>query len=139
MPVAFRGETYNDDRMYVVHVARCTVGIEGASTVTTVYHETPPDGCTWCVVTYKNVAQYRATRIDHFPTLEAAQRHRELVEPQTPLVSLGGKSPGRPMGYKDYVLWKAGQGMRDFDYRRVFSKDGSHAREIIVSRGNIHA
>jgi hypothetical protein len=72
--IQFNGEPYNDDRMFVLYICKCTVNtIEGDTVETTIYHENAPEAHKWCLVTYKNIAKYPAVRVDHFESLKAAE------------------------------------------------------------------
>ena len=72
----FQRETYNDDRMYVLRIARCTVKPAADDTAgTTVYYENVPDDALWCLVTYRNTARYPATRVDHFDSAAEARSY----------------------------------------------------------------
>jgi len=67
----FRGQEYNDDRLYILYLCKGTVEKQiqpdGTSMMcTTVYHEDAPDDYIWCLVTYRNDPRYQATRVDHF-------------------------------------------------------------------------
>ena len=94
----YEGQIYNDDRIFVLHIAKCTVApIDDETIETTIYHDQPPAEHIWCLVTYRNVARYPAVRVDHFESNEAARVYMERVEPTVPRISLGGQSPVRPM------------------------------------------
>lgn len=56
--IGFNGEIYNDDRMFVLYVCKCTVDIDDDVISTTIYHEDAPENHKWCVVTYRNVTRY---------------------------------------------------------------------------------
>jgi len=87
---SFNGEVYNDDRMFVLYVCKCTVSEKHDCLSTTIYHDEEPENYKWCLVTYRNVARYRAYRVDHFNTENEAKGYMLQVEPETPLISLGG-------------------------------------------------
>jgi hypothetical protein len=131
----FQGETYNDDRMYLLHIARCTVAPgPDDTTVTTIYHESAPASATWCVVTYRNTPRYPATRVDHFDSMERAQTYFERVEPTVPRISLGGQQPKEPVAFDAWNAWKAANGLRQYDHRAVFTPGGENPRETLISR-----
>jgi hypothetical protein len=86
MPV-FEGETYNDDRVYVLTVSEVTVHCPGK----------PSRQC-WAVTTRRNVRGLPPIREDDFPTREAAEAYKRRMFPTIPLVSLGGHSMTCPCG-----------------------------------------
>jgi hypothetical protein len=47
----FNGETYHDDRMFVLYVCKCIENINNDVIATTIYHEEATDNHKWCVVT----------------------------------------------------------------------------------------
>lgn len=134
MSIHFNGHEYFDDRMYVLHLCRATVETTPDSdgvVWTTIYHESHPKEFIWCLVTYKNYKGYPISRVDHFREKEAAQRYLEAVEPQVPLISLQGNSPLVPLTFRAFTDWKIANRMKDYDYKMVFSPDGSNHREIV--------
>ena len=130
----FQGEVYNDDRMFVLHVCRCTVTARDDGTmVTTIHHEVDPSDSRWCLVTYRNTASYPATRVDHFDSLEDARAYLERVEPTVPRVSLAGRPPVAPLPYDQFVAWKAANDLKDYDYRQMYIPGGENRCETIIS------
>jgi hypothetical protein len=133
--VVFDGETYHDDRMFVLHVCPCTVvAIDDDVLETTIYHEEPPRTHKWCLVTYRNVARFPAIRVDHFDSIEAAQEYMRDVEPTVPLISLDGGSPMPPLPYDQFAKWKAENRFTECDYKKMYSEGGTKPREIVLSR-----
>ena len=122
----FEDQLYNDDRMFVLHIARCraTVDDDGIAT-TTIYHGAPPPDCKWCLVTYRNTERYPAVRVDNFESLEEAQAYLQRVEPTVPLVSLGGSGPKTPLSYEEFVAWKKRNRMKDYDYKAMYLPGGT--------------
>lgn len=132
--IPFGGESYNDDRMFVLYLCKCTIVDEDATTVsTTICHESAPDDHKWCVVTYRNTVRYPAVRVDHFDSSEKARAYLEEIEPTVPLVSLGGNSPRIPLSYDKYLEWKAANQLREYDYASMYSAGGYNHREIVIS------
>ena len=128
-------KSYFDDRLYVLYLCRSTSKTEPDGTVsTTIYHEDSPVGSDWCIVTYHNVEGYPALKIDAFHSQEEAEAYFRNVEPSTPLISLGGRSPAQPLSYKAFNTWKTENGCVEYDYRRVFTSSGSNPREVICHR-----
>ena len=126
------GERYNDDRMFVLHIARCSVVERDGMIETTIHHDDPPHDARWCLVSYRNTARLPAYRVDHFDSREAAQRYLEEVAPSVPLVSLGGRSPYPPMTFPQYEAWERANGLRPCDPLSMFTSGGSNARELIT-------
>ena len=109
----FQGGRYRDDRIFVLHLSRCTIEAGADDTITTtIYHESPPSHAGWCVVTYRNTQRYPAFRVDPFAGHAEALQYLHTVEPQVPLVSLGGRSPSHPMQYDEFAAWKIKNGMK---------------------------
>jgi len=127
----FQGETYNDDRIYVLHIARCTVSAgPDDTTVTTVYHENAPEGALWCLVTYRNTPRYPPTRVDHFASVEDARSYLERVEPTVRRISLGGRSPQEPLAFDAWTAWKLANGLKDYDYQSLYLPGGKNPKEF---------
>ena len=83
----WRGVLYKDDRLFILdlHLAR-----KGKETV-------------WAVTTRRNVEGFPPFRVGDFPTMEAAVAFIQQIEPETPRISLGGKSPAEPLPYTEYL------------------------------------
>ncbi len=133
--ISFQGEFYNDDRMFVLYVCKCTLADGDADTVaTTIYHDSAPAGHNWCIVTYRNTARYPAVRVDHFDSLDQARAFFEQVEPTGPLISLGGISPSIPLSYDKYVEWKVENQLKEFEYTSMYFPGGKNNREILITK-----
>jgi len=130
----YEGETYNDDRMFVLYTCKCTVSEKDDLIVTTIYHAELPGHYKWCVVTYRNVARYRVYKVDHFNTEDEAREYSALIEPQTPLISLGGKSPITPPTYNEFVNWKENNSLSEYDYKQMFPPHLSNPTENIYQK-----
>ena len=134
-PTPFGGELYRDDRMFVLHISKCTVAAVDSTTLeTTIYHEGAPPSHKWCVVTYRNTATYPSVRVDHFLSLSEAREYVEKVEPMVPLVSLDGRPPKIPLAYSSLPAWKARNNFKDYDYKAMYAGGGSSPKELILSR-----
>ena len=120
------GEHFLDNRLYLMHVARCTVSVNDGVRATTVHFADAPPGHQWCVLTRRNTAKWPPIRINHFPTEEAAVDFLRHIEPLTPLISLAGKSPARPLSYAAYCEWKRINRLANFDWTWLFP---THAKE----------
>lgn len=131
----FNGEIFNDDRLFVLHIAKCTVEEADDETVETViHHESAPVGHIWCVVTYRNTPNYPITRVDHFGLFEEARTFLERTEPTVPLISLDGNSPSEPLSYPQFAEWKIQSGFKEYDYRSMYSLGGENPKEMVLSR-----
>lgn len=128
----FNDEVFNDDRMYVLYVSKCTVEEDDKTITTTIHHVTAPTDHIWCVVTYKNIPRYKAVRVDHFLRESEAMLYVKSVEPQTPLISLYGKSPVRPLTYIEFSDWKKLNQFCEYDYKKMYLPGGTNPMEIIV-------
>jgi hypothetical protein len=96
MMIEFEGRSYFDDRVFVVEVTSVTArGLGGGGLPVT----------KWAVITRRNVLGYPPTRVDDFDTREEAEAYADEVEPTTPRVSLGGKSPVPPPTLVEYHEW----------------------------------
>ena len=127
----FNGNTYNDDRLFILHVCKCTIVKSNDITSTTIYHEEAPKDHSWCVVTFWNDLRYKANRVDHFDTENEANEYATQVEPQTPLISLDGKSPNPYPTSEQYLDWKATNNMQEYDYKKMFRLGSENPRETI--------
>jgi hypothetical protein len=130
----FQGELFNDDRMFVLHIARCTSRGRYGITSTQVHHEVIPQDARWCLVTYRNTLEYPPVRVDHFNSLEGARAYLERVEPIVPLISLGGRAPDNPLTYEAWVAWKAANHLKEYDYRTRLMPGGENPVENIYMR-----
>jgi hypothetical protein len=134
----FDGETYNDDRLFVIAICKCKVAdADGGMVETVIHHENPPADHLWAVVTFRNTRRYPIVRIDHFARSDSAQAYLRTVEPQAPLISLGGASPRVPMSFDKYTAWKVANNYEDYDYRKVFSPNGTNPCELLITPGPV--
>lgn len=135
MSTVWRGESYNDDRIFVIHVARCTVRrVENGVMETTIYHEDAPADHIWGLITFRNTVRYPIVRVDHFDRESEAMEYRREVEPTVPLISQDGQPMQDTLSYGDWCAWKAEQGWSEYDYRRMFRPGGERPREIVMQR-----
>lgn len=131
MPL-FKGIAYYDDRLFVMYSCQgiVEIGADGAIT-TTIYHEDPRADSHWCLVTYKNHTNYPIYSIKHFETKDETINYIRRIEPETPLISMGGQSPKQPLSYNEYLSWKKENDLEDFDYKKTYTPCGSNPREVI--------
>ncbi len=133
--IEFGGQSYFDDRLFVLYLCEGKVETKPDNDGviwTTIYHENPPTDHIWCVVTYRNCLGYPISRVDHFKSRERAVVYMWHVEPEVPLISLGGKSPTVPLPYQEYSAWKKENKLREFDFHDVYTPGGSNAKEMIA-------
>ena len=90
MPI-YEGELYNDDRLFILDYG---LAEEEKNQV-------------WCVVTRRNTHRFPPFRFDKFESENDAVDFIKKIEPTTPLISLGGKSPKSAPTYDEYLRWLA--------------------------------
>lgn len=132
--IEFQGQEYFDDRIYVLYLCEGTVEIEpgpDGAVWTKIYHEKVPEDYVWCVVTYRNCNRYPLYRVDSFYKKEDAEQYIKKIEPETPLISLGGNSPKKPLSYEEYSKWKVENGFKDYDWESLYSAGGTNASESV--------
>ena len=93
MSFEFNGETYLDDRMYVLNLGVGTVSQAGKK-------ETR-----YMLFTYRNTAALPPVRTDNFETKEEAIDYVKEVEFQVPLVSNHGTHLQIPEGVDPWEYW----------------------------------
>ena len=119
----YEGHLYNDDRMFVLYIARCTEKeVEPGYLEHVIHHTNPPTNYMWGVVTYRNTARYPCIGVRAFNDKEDAQKYLRKVEPSTPLVSLNGRES--EMTYDEFVDWKNQQAFKEYDYKKMYSAGG---------------
>lgn len=130
--IKFQEQEYFDDRMFVLYLCKGKVEIKSDGFVTTtIYHEQEITDFIWCVVTYKNCLRYPLYRADSFYKKEDAIEYIKMIEPETPLISLVGKSPAQSVSYYEYLKWKNENGLKDYNWKELYTSDGSNASERI--------
>jgi hypothetical protein len=85
----YDGELYNDDRLFILDY-----GIAG---------EQVEQG--WYVVTRRNTQRFPPFRVDRFASESEVIDFIKRVEPETPRISLGGKSPSPMPSYDEHLKW----------------------------------
>lgn len=132
--IEYQGEQYFDDRLFILYLCKGAIKIEegdDGAVWTTIYHENPPENHVWCVVTYKNYNRYPLYKIDSFHKKEDADDYIKKIEPMTPLISLGGVSPEKPLTFEKYCAWKKENNLKDYDWKSLYLPGGSNAEECI--------
>jgi len=121
-----------DDRLFLTSVYAGQVEkTEDGYIVTKIQYDQVPPGAIWIVNYYRNVPQFPIVGTYHFQHKEDALKYLSIVEPTTPLQSLGGRSPSIPISFPDYVKWKTSKGFLDFHPDRAFSSGGENRGETI--------
>ena len=126
-------EVLFDDRLFLVSIfaEHIIKNAEGHIETKIHFDQEPPEPI-WIVVYYRNQPYFPIFGTYHFANQDDALRYKAIVEPTTPLKSLGGTSPSCPMKYPDYVNWKKLNGFSDFSPDRVYTPGGENRREIIM-------
>ena len=83
----WHGQLYKDDRLFILDLQLAQK------------YKKP----VWAVTTRRNVDGFPPFRVDDFQTKEAAIAFIQKIEPETPRISLGGKSPQNPLEYTAYL------------------------------------
>jgi hypothetical protein len=127
----FNGETFHDDRMYLLYTCKCATSETEEDIATTIYHVAAPQGHTWCVVTYRNSARFQAVKVDHFKSENRAIEYAQHFSPRSPLVSLNGKAPHRPMSYQLYSKRLRENNLSEYSYKNLYPKGVRNPSEKI--------
>ena len=130
----FNGDVYNDDRLFVLYLCKCTVDVRGDLITTTVYHQGAPEDYVWCLVTYRNLLRYNPVKVDHFHSENDARAYMKIVEPQVPLISLGGRPLNPPLTYEQFLSWKERNSFKEYDYKEMYPDGAASPSEIIVTK-----
>jgi hypothetical protein len=129
----FEGNTYNDDRLFVLHVCPCTIQENNQNLRTTIYHGQPPANHYWCVVTFRNTDRFPAVSVKHFHTEDEANGYKDHVEPTTPRISTGGQGANPAPSLEQFREWKLLNDIKDYDYRQMFLEDSVNPTETITT------
>jgi hypothetical protein len=129
MKKEYEGIVYNDDRMFVLYLCKCTISENDEFIVTTIHHNETPRGAIWSVITFRNNERYTAVKGSHFESKEEAEAFTREIEPQTPLVSLNGSPPLEPLSYQEFLSWKERNNFEEYDYKKMFLPDTVNATE----------
>jgi len=129
----FDGFEYNDDRMFILSLQRCSVVDDDEMTTITVQYNKLDETTHWCVITFRNIPSYSGSKVNLFDEKEEAQAFLDHVERSTPRVSLDGRSPIPLMEPDEFKKWKADNSLKEYDYKEVFSRfeeGGDNPQEI---------
>lgn len=128
-----REQALFDDRLFLTGVYPCKVRKNDDGFIATeVLYDQEPESTLWVVVFFQNMPRFPISTLRHFSTKSEALRFCEIVEPSTPLESLGGKAPRVPLSYGDYVKWKTSNGLLDFHPDRAYTPGGGNRREMVL-------
>ena len=122
--IEFEGFEYNDDRMFILSLQRCSVEDDDEMTTITVRYNELDKTTHWCVITFRNISSYSGTRVNLFDDKEEAQAFLDDVERSAPRVSLDGQSPMPLMGSDEFKKWKADNSLKEYDYKIAFNRFG---------------
>jgi len=89
MPFEYEGETYRDDRMFVLNLSLGKSNNEDK----------------YILMTYRNIPQLPVVRCDDFDTKEEAIKYLKNVEPKVPLTSLNRKPLEIPENEDTWEYW----------------------------------
>jgi hypothetical protein len=122
-----------DDRLFLtsVYPARVDKNKDGNYETKILYDQEIQDR-TWVVIYYRNLSNFPIVQIYHFKTQEEALKYQAIVEPKTPLKSLNGQSPSKPLTYSDYANCKEKNKYKDFHPDRAYKLGGGDRFEIIL-------
>ena len=131
--IKYDGQSYYDDRLFVIYLCKGKVEVApDGIIVTTIYHEQTPDDYVWCVVTYRNCGRYPLHSVISFYKKDDAIKYISNIEPETPLISLDGKSPASVVPYDEYVSWKQRNNFKEYDWKSLYIAGGTNASERIM-------
>lgn len=114
----WQGEIFNDDRLFILDLQPAKKGNLDV----------------WAVVTRWNSSGFSPYKVNDFPTKLEAIKFIKKIEPQTPRISLGGKSPDPVPTYLEYLdlLRKNGE-----PSAYQIHEDNKHQqRTLILDEGN---
>lgn len=114
----WQGEIFNDDRLFILDLQPAKKGKLDV----------------WAVVTRWNSSGFSPYKVNDFPTKLEAIQFIKKIEPQTPRISLGGKSPEPVPTYLEYLdlLRKNGE-----PSAYQIHEDNKHQeRTLILDEGN---
>jgi hypothetical protein len=106
---------YRDDRVFILDLQLATKGVRKV----------------WAVTTRRNVDGFPPFRVDDFETKEKAIEFIQRIEPTTPRISYGGKSPETPVSYDQFVLQLHEEGIPSA--MEIHDMNSSGRGELILS------
>ena len=91
--IEFEGETYRDDRKYVINLSRGALE-NGTNTVTM-----------WLLTTYRNTVNLPPNNVNEFESREEAILYLKGIAPATPLISKNGNPLDIPEDVDPWEYW----------------------------------
>jgi len=91
--IEYQGETFRDDRMFVINLSRGTVTRDSKKITR------------WLLFTYRNTIQLPIFRSDDFETREDATEYLKKEEPNVPVISNGGQPIEIPKNVDRWEFW----------------------------------
>jgi hypothetical protein len=130
--IEFEGFEYNDDRMFILSLQRCSAVDADEMTIITVQYNKLDVTTHWCVITYRNIPSFPSTRVNLFDEKEEAQAFLDDIERSAPRVSLDGEPPVPLMEPDEFKKWKTDNSLKEYDYKKVFNRlgGGDNPQEI---------
>ena len=113
--ILWQGAMYRDDRVFILDLQLATKGVRKV----------------WAVTTRRNVDGFPPFRVDDFETKEKAIEFIQRIEPTTPRISYGGKSPETPVSYDQFVLQLHEEGIPSA--MEIHDMNSSGRGELILS------
>lgn len=110
----WQGQLYNDDRLFILDLQRAKKNGQPV----------------WAVTTRRNSKGFPPFRVDCFPALDEAKEFIARIEPTTPLISLGGKPPERPLSHAKYLLSLRAAGIPSA--LEIYELNRGRQRELLV-------
>jgi hypothetical protein len=113
----WQGQTYFDDRVFILDLQKATKAGK----------------IVWAVTTRRNVQGFPPRRVDDFPTKEEATSYLKMVEPSTPRISLQGASPSPELTYEEHLEWCAAEGIPSC--MDIHELNQGNRGELIIDQG----
>ena len=100
--IHFERRGYFDDRVFILELTRVT---------TRSLTQADAPIARWAVIIRRNVAGFPPFHSDDFESREEALQYLHQIAPQTPRVSLGGRSPKPTPSLPEFKAWLAASGL----------------------------
>jgi len=110
----WQGHVYKDDRLFILDLQKAR---KGQRTV-------------WAVTTRRNIEGFPPFRVDDFASKDEAVAFIERIEPETPRISLGGRSPDRPLVYAKYLATLKSEGLPSA--MEIYELNKTRHRDLII-------
>lgn len=130
MNYEFNGDSYHDDRMFILYVCKVRAEVSNDDRRITIYHEDAPHNHVWGVVYYRNSGRYMPWKVDYFRAKEDAEAFFKNAAPKVPLVSLQGRSPEVTMTFDDYSRRVRENNWSEYNYRQFYTSGTNPCEEL---------